>query len=264
MKSFLKYLSAHQFIIHLFFIVLIIGTLLSGFKIKETPISLTVEPFAVVELFTSEGCSSCPPADKLLTKLVDLAEMEDLNIFALSFHVSYWDYLGWKDPFASDAFTNRQRKYARKLGSGVYTPQMVVNGQSEFVGSDQKRAEEVINMALSNRFSEVKFEKVSIQKTQSTVSVTFEIIGELKNKTVHLALVERDLSVSVNKGENRGRALHHNNVVRKLKSINLSDQSSYSVQLPIDSKIKIANASLIVYLQNLDNLRIYDVAGSKL
>lgn len=264
MNSLLKYLSANQFIIHLLFVILIIVTLMSGFKSKDVTISLAVEPYAVVELFTSEGCSSCPPADRLLTKLVDQAEKKNLNIYALSFHVSYWDYLGWKDSFASDAFTNRQRKYARKLGSGVYTPQMVVNGRSEFVGSNLNKAEEIINDALSNNRSEVKFDKLTVQKNKSAASVSFDIVGDTKNKTAHLAIVEKDLTVSVNRGENRGRALHHDNVVRKLKSINLSDKSSYSVQLPLDSKINLANASMIIYLQDLDNLRIYDAMGAGL
>ncbi|MEL6558934.1 MAG: DUF1223 domain-containing protein, partial [Bacteroidota bacterium] len=117
---------------------------------------------------------------------------------------------------------------------------------------------------LSNNFSEVKFDKVVVQKNKAVASVAFEINGDTKNKTAHLAIVEKDLTVSVNRGENRGRSLHHDNVVRKLKSINLSDKSSYSIQLPIDSKINVANASLVIYLQDLDSLKIYDAMGADL
>ena len=97
------------------------------------------KPFVVVELFTSEGCSSCPPADELLSEIVD-GRYENTDVIGLSFHVDYWDYIGWKDPYASRDFTNRQRIYAEKLRSHqLYTPQMVVNGKHEFVGSNRQQ-----------------------------------------------------------------------------------------------------------------------------
>jgi len=96
------------------------------------------EPVAVVELFTSEGCSSCPPADRILSRLTAETQRDHRRIYTLSFHVDYWDRLGWRDPYSSSANSDRQRQYAElmKLQS-VYTPQMIVNGRIEFVGSDQ-------------------------------------------------------------------------------------------------------------------------------
>src|SRR5262245_18067196 len=96
-------------------------------------------PFALVELYTSEGCSSCPPADALLSKLVDAARRDGSRVFALAFHVDYWNRLGWRDPFSDPAFSERQSMYAKSF-EPRYTPQMVVNGVQSFVGSDERLA----------------------------------------------------------------------------------------------------------------------------
>lgn len=107
------------------------------------------DAFAVVELFTSEGCSSCPPADRLLGDFVDDARNNDKRIFALAFHVDYWNYLGWEDIYASSEFSDRQRTYAEALKTNrIYTPQMIVNGNDEFVGSNRNRAKKSIRSAL--------------------------------------------------------------------------------------------------------------------
>ncbi|MEQ8425874.1 MAG: DUF1223 domain-containing protein, partial [Cyclobacteriaceae bacterium] len=102
--------------------------------------------FAVVELFTSQGCSSCPAADKNLSDI--LASNRDQNIYGLSFHVDYWNYIGWKDPYSSKLFSARQRSYANALAANVYTPQMIVNGEEVFVGSGREKAKESISSAL--------------------------------------------------------------------------------------------------------------------
>src|SRR5579872_5297720 len=96
----------------------------------------------VIELFTSQGCSSCPAADKNLAELIEEAEKKGLPVYGLSFHVDYWNYIGWKDPYSRSEYTARQREYSSFLNSEtVYTPQMIVNGEVEFVGSDKKAAE---------------------------------------------------------------------------------------------------------------------------
>jgi hypothetical protein len=106
----------------------------------------------VVELFTSQGCSSCPAADKNLADLIEKAEAKGQLIIGLSFHVDYWNYIGWKDPYSKSDFTERQRKYASHLNSeSVYTPQMIVNGEKEFVGSDKSSATTQITKALQNK-----------------------------------------------------------------------------------------------------------------
>ena len=100
------------------------------------------KPFAVVELFSSEGCSSCPPADALLRQITSYARDNHQRIYTLSFQVDYWNNLGWTDPFSSPQFSERQRQYAGVLSGGVYTPEMIVNGQEAFVGSDADKAKQ--------------------------------------------------------------------------------------------------------------------------
>jgi len=107
--------------------------------------SLSSKPFVLIELFTSEGCSSCPSADKNLEKIAAQAKASGQNIYTLSYHVDYWDYLGWKDPYATKQFSDRQRAYASQFKSSrIYTPQMIVNGKTEFVGSNQKTSQQAI------------------------------------------------------------------------------------------------------------------------
>jgi hypothetical protein len=111
--------------------------------------SSTVAPFALVELFTSEGCSSCPSADKVAAELVETARQKHTPIFVLCYHVDYWNNLGWRDRFSDKAYSHRQRRYAEVLNlDGVYTPQMIVSGREEFVGSDRARAYRSIQTAL--------------------------------------------------------------------------------------------------------------------
>src|SRR5437899_2881738 len=102
----------------------------------------------VVELFTSQGCSSCPAADKNLAEIIEKAEANGQQVIGLSFHVDYWNYIGWKDPYSKAEFTERQRKYALRMNSeNIYTPQMIVNGESEFVGSDKNTSTKEIGKA---------------------------------------------------------------------------------------------------------------------
>jgi hypothetical protein len=128
-------------------ILLAISLLLIGFFKK--PANGTGQGFAVVELFTSEGCSSCPPADEAVA---DIARQYKNNVFILAYHVDYWNYLGWKDMFSNSAYSNRQKQYASLLNvSSVYTPQIIVNGKTEFVGSDKIKLEQTISKELNSQ-----------------------------------------------------------------------------------------------------------------
>src|SRR5215831_17181987 len=132
-------------------LIIVLGFILKEVK-DESFNTITYQklPFAVVELFTSEGCSSCPPADALLADLKSYANGTDKNIYVLSFHVDYWNRLGWRDPFSDAAYSARQTQYDQHFGSSVYTPQMIVNGKQQFVGSEKKTASEAIAAALKD------------------------------------------------------------------------------------------------------------------
>ena len=189
----------------------------------------------LVELFTSEGCSSCPPADRLLETL-------DPSAIVLSEHVDYWDRLGWRDPFSAHANTLRQEAYSRRFATqGPYTPQMVVDGRVEFVGSDARRAaEEIAHEAASTRVS-VNLSRAAGQLMVETGAVT-------RDTDVFLAITDDHEDSQVTAGENRGRHLRHVSILRSLKRVGRIPKGSV-----LRSTVPLANEAagqrLIVFLQ---------------
>ena len=176
--------------------------------------------FALLELFTSEGCSSCPPADALLAGLASEARRSGRRVYALSFHVDYWDRLGWKDRFSSAAFTRRQGDYARRFRlASLYTPQLVVNGAQEIVGSDAPRVEAALRAALASPARV----PVAVAATASglDVSVRCRVGKAPAGALLEVAWVDATASSAPDAGENRGRALRHANVVRDLRGVRL-------------------------------------------
>ncbi len=167
-------------------------------------------PLTVVELYTSQGCSSCPPADAFLG---ELAKRDDL--LALSIHVDYWDYIGWKDRFASPANTKRQRAYASKLGMRyVYTPQMIVQGAHHTTGSDRAKILAMIAKAQkSNRVA------VKISRAEGGIRVTVPGADTTDEAAVWLAVFDTKHDTVIKRGENGGRTLSYYNVVRGMKRI---------------------------------------------
>lgn len=211
------------------------------------------EGVAVIELFTSQGCSSCPSADRLLSQLIDQAETNELPVYGLSFHVDYWNRLGWKDPFSAKAYTERQYAYARKIEkASVYTPQMVVNGQEEFVGSNGWAAEKAIKKA-SNTADEVSFIVEKISKKDGQISFSYLATGT-KSQQLNIALVERGIETYVKRGENGGRTLKHDNVVRAFEQQSLQTEDEITIALPAD--IDLAKSSIILYAQDGQSLAI--------
>lgn len=212
-------------------------------------------PFAVVELFTSEGCSSCPSADALLIELTEQAHKEGARIFPLGFHVDYWDYLGWKDRFSSGEYSGRQRQYAAALRtSSVYTPQMIVNGTYQFIGSNRAQAQQWIKESLKAD-SAVNLSLEQKSEKPNSIIVHFKSSRAVDNAVINFALVERDLANSVSRGENSGRTLRHHNVVRAFKSLPLSEQEGDTV-LTFPDDVKLENASIIGFIQDNKNMNI--------
>jgi len=175
-----------------------------------TTVPATARDLVVVELFTSQGCSSCPPADALLT---DLAKRND--VLALSLHVDYWDYIGWKDPFADPANTQRQRAYARQFGLGyVYTPQMVVDGRAQMTGSNRPAVLRGIDRA-----KDASGLAVGLKRDGDTISVSLPNGGTDGTAAVYAVLFDREHVTDVRRGENRGRKLAYSNVVRDMERV---------------------------------------------
>lgn len=165
----------------------------------------------LVELFTSEGCSSCPPADLLLQVLDKQQPVPDADILVLSEHVDYWNYIGWNDPFSSPAFTRRQREYAQRFRiDGIYTPQMVVDGRTQFVGSDERAAARAIQDAASTAKSALS---MSWQSGAFRITSSAALAADA---TVTIALAKEEAVSYVKRGENKGRELRHVGVVTQL------------------------------------------------
>ena len=168
------------------------------------------QPLTVVELFTSQGCSSCPPADAFLG---DLAKRED--ILALSVHVDYWDYIGWKDRFADAAHTLRQKDYAEQFSLRyVYTPQMVIHGAYQSVGS--KRSEV---LSYINKARKLPSIKLSLTRSSEGVELTLPQTQIDEDVEIFSVFYNRNEKTDIKRGENGGQNLTYHNVVRKIKSI---------------------------------------------
>jgi hypothetical protein len=212
----------------------------------------------LVELFTSEGCSSCPPADALLAKLDREQPVDGAEIIVLGEHVDYWDNLGWHDRFSSHQYTDRQSQYSSRLRvDGVYTPQMIVNGTDQFVGNDSSRAYRAIQQAaqafrvhleLSRPVVDGRRISASISAPQSSSQASNPFQGDL-----YAALVDPVDVTDVRNGENGGRRLQHAGVVRNLQRVgSLKDlasakQISFSLDAPGDAKP--ATMRVVVFAQ---------------
>jgi hypothetical protein len=190
---------------------------------SDNPASPSASP-VLVELFTSEGCSSCPPADALLQKLDHEQPISGAQVIVLSEHVDYWNHLGWRDPYSSKFFSDRQDAYAHHFSlDSAYTPQMVVDGAAEFTGSDSHRASEVIEKARSQSKISVRILSAST-KTPATLSVHVEadpLTGSSARQTaeVWLAVALDHAESQVSGGENGGRHLSHVAVVQSLTKV---------------------------------------------
>jgi len=200
-------------------------------KLLKTANETGNKGFAVVELFTSEGCSSCPPADQLVAKIQK--EDADKPVYVLAFHVDYWNRLGWKDMFSSPDYSRRQEDYAAYLHlQSVYTPQAVVNGKTELVGSE----EGTLRKAIQSNLAKVPAAKLSINASapnDNAITITYSTEGTDKSTVLLIALLQKNAQTKVERGENQGRTLSHVQIVRKLQKVNLgSSNGSVNVSLP--------------------------------
>ena len=220
----------------------------------------------VVELFTSEGCSSCPPADALLAKLDEISHFGNAEVVALEEHVDYWDEQGWRDPFSSHDWTTRQYSYAEVLGNrNPYTPQMVVDGSEQFSGGRAQEAVQSIEAAAERAKVPVTLAEAAENKPgKEDFSVQ---VGRLlltpKGGTaeVWLAITERGLHSSVTRGENAGHELRHAAVVRSMRKIGdakpeLDVSFSSEATVPLRKEWHRENLKAVAFVQEKNSLRI--------
>jgi hypothetical protein len=183
----------------------------------------------VVELFTSQGCSSCPPADKLLSSLATAGKIGDRAVVPLAFHVDYWNDLGWADPFSREAWTERQQRYSSTLGQGgrVYTPQLVIAGRAHVVGSNRSAVTDGITAAPAPAQLDA-----SIAWTASSATITATAPD---GAAAYVAIYEDDVTTSVERGENAGETLRNDHIVRKLEKVASAGKTG-SIEIALDAK----------------------------
>ena len=217
----------------------------------------------LVELFTSQGCSSCPPADRLLEELGNRGV--DGPVVALAFHVDYWNYLGWPDPFAQAAWSDRQRGYAAALGlDTIYTPQLVVNGVEHVVGSDRDAVERQIRDARSAESSSAPI--VSARLSDGRVQVAVEVTAPAEGSAdLMLAVYENGLTTEVPRGENARRTLTNHHVVRELRrerGLDAGERFAGRVDIPLDPAWRRGSLGVAVFLQDPATREVVAVAAT--
>jgi hypothetical protein len=228
----------------------------------------------VLELFTSEGCSSCPPADALLAKLEQQQPVSGAEVVALEEHVDYWDHQGWVDPFSSAQWTQRQEAYASGFRDrGVYTPELVIDGRTGFVGSHEGDAYRAVASAATQPRTEIG---VSLLKSEQRDREHLKVlVGKLQGAQdgdiaeVWLAITETALHSSVTGGENAGRELHHAGVARWLHKIGATDRNAApsfagESDVKLDSKWKRSNLRVIAFVQEKRSRHILGAAVAPL
>ena len=204
------------------------------------------DPRAVVELFTSQGCSSCPPADRIVGELA-----KDPNVIALSMPIDYWDYLGWKDTLADSRFSARQKAYSHVRGDrNLYTPQMIVNGSAQVIGSDRA----AIDGAIANTSKTDGVMSVPVAMTLSgkliNVSVEASKVPTTGHGEVWLCSVSREVPISIGRGENRGQQVTYYNVVRNLVKVGDWNGGAGSWSVPLENISRDGVDAAVVYVQD--------------
>lgn len=234
-------------------------------QIKRAPV--------IVELFTSEGCSSCPPADAVLTQLHQTQPVAGAEVIALSEHVDYWNYIGWADPFSSAAFSARQEAYATAFGrEGIYTPQMVVDGQSEFVGSHADKARAAIARAARLPKAEVTITRAAKETAPRALRLAVSVanlpaLSADDVAEVLLAITENNLATHVARGENSGRKLVHSHVVRELRALGKVEATKSfrgETTVLLAEQWKQADLRAVVFVQERAHRRVLGAAALSL
>ena len=224
-----------------------------SFKTEKTKLKTSSNNgFAVVELFTSEGCSSCPPADELLAKLQ--SEAGDKNIYLLAYHVDYWDRLGWKDQFSSNEFTKRQQKYQDWLNLFVmYTPQFIINGTTEFAGYNETALYKKVSAALDAKTTA----NLDLTAKTSKDSLSIYYTSNLLQKDVNLvvATIQKQAISKVFRGENQGATLHHVQIVKQLNSFQLT-QKEGNIKIVQPKNFNSKDFEIIGFIQNTNTGKI--------
>ena len=222
----------------------------------------------LVELFTSEGCSSCPPADALLQQLDRTQPVAGAQLIVLSEHVDYWNHIGWTDPYSSHFFSDRQSAYSDRFGlSSVYTPQMVVDGTTEFVGNDSRLASQAVQKSLAVPKIPVRISGISLDATKTLrAHVEADAVSETtkaRKADVYLVVALNHAESQVLRGENSGHRLTHVGVVQsltKIGSLEPGKNFSQDARVKLDSRTDLTNLRVIAFVQQAGQRQVLGAA----
>lgn len=232
-----------------------------NFKTEKTKLeTVNNNGFAIVELFTSEGCSSCPPADELLAKLQ--RESSKKNIYLLAYHVDYWDRLGWKDQFSSNEFTKRQQKYLDWLNLYVmYTPQFIINGTTEFAGYNESALNEKVSAALNAKTTATLY--LTVKTTKDSLAINYATNQLQKDSNLVVATLQKQATSKVFRGENQGATLHHVQIVKQLNSFQLTKKEG-NVKIVQPDNFNSKDFQIIGFIQNINTGQILQTTKADL
>ncbi|KGO85265.1 hypothetical protein Q765_17385 [Flavobacterium rivuli WB 3.3-2 = DSM 21788] len=222
--------------------------------VLQQPVHVT-DPngFAVIELFTSEGCSSCPPADELAGKIQQ--EYKNEPVYILVYHVDYWDRMGWKDTYSNAAYTQCQSEYSQSLGAQIYTPQAVVNGQAEFVGSDESKLRKTLTEAITGK--PAAGVKINAEEVNGNLLINYSVTGKYKPAVIRVALIQKTATRQIKRGENQGHTLTHWQIVRGLKTVAIGNTGTGKIQMPVPPDFSKKDWEIIAMLQNSGTGKMY-------
>jgi hypothetical protein len=227
---------------------------------ENTTVKSAGKGFAVLELFTSEGCSSCPPADEVLAQIQQ--ESKGKPVYILAYHVDYWNRLGWEDIFSKAEFSKRQQQYGNWLNAQIYTPQLVINGTKELVGSDRS----AIHNAIANELTGAPTDQLKLQVIieGERLNVHFEIADVPKDSRLLIALVQKDAQTKVARGENAGHTLSHVQIARQLQSEPLNTAGEGHAIVPLPKGFDNQNWEVLALVQDQNNGEITGAAKAEL
>lgn len=218
---------------------------------EQKTIANTGGRVVIMELFTSQGCSSCPPADALLA---EYSKSHNEHIIPLSFHVDYWNRLGWTDPFSSSAYSARQQWYSQHLPKGsIYTPQLIVNGRGEAVGNNRNTVNGLVQKELSGN-SPASISVENIVANKNAISFHYTTMNTGKDEVLNIALVQKEVTTHIKAGENEGVTITNHNIVRSFNTQPLTNDGAGQIDLP--ASFKAAEYALVLYVQNKKDLLI--------
>jgi hypothetical protein len=240
-----------------FITLFIIAILLVGFSIN---LKAEGEPFAVLELYTSEGCSSCPSADKLLTQLLDYPGLKDQNFLALAYHVTYWDYLGWKDILAKTQFDNRQTKQCSYLGiKGRYTPMLIVDGKKASLDGN-----EIVSL-LTTSIKEKATTSIKLTQVESfptidggKCTVAYDLENIPVGSILTIVMHQSKIISTVTAGENKGKTLHHDNVVLSMTEVVVEGTHGYAnLEIPAGMSTEMLDCKFAAFARASGSYEIF-------